>query len=135
MDTLTPQQRSWVMSRVKQRHTTPEIAVRSIIWGLGYRFRLHATELAGHPDIVFRSRRKVIFVHGCFWHRHRCRQGQRTPKTRIDFWSAKFARNAARDTVVRRRLRRAGWKVLIVWECETRDVTKLTQRIAAFLKR
>ena len=135
MDTLTPQQRSWVMSRVKQRHTTPEIAVRSIIWGLGYRFRLHATELAGHPDIVFRSRRKVIFVHGCFWHRHRCRHGQRTPKTRIDFWSAKFARNAARDTVVRRRLRRAGWKVLIVWECETRDVTKLTQRIAAFLKR
>jgi DNA mismatch endonuclease, patch repair protein len=134
MDNLTKDERSWVMSRVKQRHTGPEVAVRSILWRLGYRYRLHAVDIAGQPDIVFRSRQKLIFIHGCFWHRHKCRQGQRTPKSRVKFWTAKFERNEVRDAKTRRLLIKNGWKVLVVWECELRNVERLMRRLRRFLE-
>ena len=109
------------MRAVRSKDTTPELAVRKLAHALGYRFRLHRRELPGSPDLVFPGRRKVVFVHGCFWHRHAgCARGASTPATRRGFWEAKFARNVARDRRDRRRLRAAGWGVMVVWECQTR---------------
>jgi len=134
MDTLTPEQRSRVMSCVGQKHTGPEMIVRRLVHSLGYRFRLHAKTLPGSPDLVFASRRKVIMVHGCFWHRHGCRYF-RMPKSRLEFWTAKLDRNFARDAATRRALRKLGWQTLTVWECETRRPDRLTNRIVRFLDR
>jgi DNA mismatch endonuclease (patch repair protein) len=106
------------MAAVKGRDTTPELAVQRMVHALGFRFRLHAGDLPGKPDIVLRRLRAVIFVHGCFWHRHACKYGRATPQTRAAFWAEKFARNVARDRTTRRQLRRAGWRVLIIWECQ-----------------
>ena len=129
----TSASRSYLMSRVKGRDTKPEMVVRRLLHGMGYRFRLQAKELPGRPDIVFRPRRKAIFVHGCFWHRHGCRKTT-TPKSNIAFWEAKFARNVERDAKTLADLERSGWDVLVVWECETRDRDGLANRLLDFMK-
>ncbi len=133
MDTLTPEQRSERMSRVRSRDTRPELRVRGLAYRLGYRYRLRAKDIPGHPDLVFRSRRTVIFVHGCFWNRHLGCPRTRTPKTRQEFWEAKFARNVGRDREVRRLLEDRGWQALTVWECETEKPEELAPRLIEFL--
>lgn len=133
MDTLTPQERSALMARVRGKDTQPEFIVRRLLHRLGHRYRLHAKELPGKPDIVFRPRRKAIFVHGCFWHRHAGCRLAFTPKTREDFWNAKFAQNVARDAHVVAALKERGWSVLVIWQCETRKIEELAVRIIGFL--
>lgn len=123
------------MSRVRGKDTGPEMAVRRLVHALGYRYRLHVRELPGCPDLVFPGRKKVIFVHGCFWHRHRCRHGRQMPKTRPEFWRPKLEGNRERDRSYRRALTRQGWGVLVVWQCQTRRLERLTQRLIAFLER
>ncbi|MCJ2143685.1 very short patch repair endonuclease [Methylobacterium sp. E-066] len=121
------------MAAVKGRNTTPEMAVRRLAHALGYRFRLCRKDLPGSPDLVFSSRSKVIFVHGCFWHRHPgCRKAS-TPSTRVDFWQAKFDRNVERDLRNGVRLMAAGWDVLEIWECQTRDRERLAATLQDFL--
>lgn len=135
MDTLTKEQRSERMSRVRGKDTAAELVVRRLVFGLGYRYRLHAGDLPGVPDLVFRSRRKVIFVHGCFWHRHRssrCRLA-RVPKTRLDFWLSKLEGNRLRDIRNLRALRHSGWQVLVVWECQLRDLLAVRHRVEMFM--
>jgi DNA mismatch endonuclease, patch repair protein len=132
-DPLTRAERSERMSRIRSVDTKPEIIVRRLVHGMGYRYRLHGRKLLGNPDLVFASSRKVIFVHGCFWHQHGCRHYQ-MPKTRRDFWEPKLARNRARDVEVQRTLRRLGWRSLIVWECQLGRNGKLQQRIRQFLE-
>ncbi|MCK4626425.1 MAG: DNA mismatch endonuclease Vsr [Phycisphaerae bacterium] len=122
------------MQRVRPADTAPERAVRSILTALGYRYRLHRSDLPGKPDIVFPSRRKVIFVHGCFWHRHaRCNRAT-MPRRNVSLWVAKFERTVARDRRNVAMLRRSGWKVLVVWECDTRDQEQLKQKLGTFLQ-
>ncbi len=121
------------MRRVHSVDTTPEMAVRKIAYGLGYRYRLHKKDLPGKPDLVFIGKRKVIFVHGCFWHGHDCRRGNRIPKTNRDYWLAKIRGNIDRDKRQLDELRKQGWSVLVIWECETRDTYQLTGRISDFL--
>ncbi|MGP8438935.1 very short patch repair endonuclease [Paraburkholderia fungorum] len=133
MDSLTPAERSERMSRIKGKNTKPELFIRRLVHGMGYRYRLHKKGLPGRPDLVFIKRRKVIFVHGCFWHRHHGCRLARLPKTRLDFWRTKLDANAARDKDVERRLAELGWKVMIVWECEVKDEAALMPRIKAFL--
>ncbi|HET6841399.1 MAG TPA: very short patch repair endonuclease [Candidatus Angelobacter sp.] len=116
MDTLTPKQRSERMSLVSHKDTGPELIVRRIVYSLGYRYRLHVRSLPGTPDLVFTKRRKIIFIHGCFWHRHpRC---GRLPKSNKRFWLDKLEQNRKRDLSNLRKLRRNGWKVLVIWECQ-----------------
>ncbi|MBX3389217.1 MAG: DNA mismatch endonuclease Vsr [Phycisphaeraceae bacterium] len=122
------------MARVKGRNTGPERLVADVLRSLRFRSVSHPADVPGKPDFVFRSRRAVVFVHGCFWHRHRCPNGQRAPKSRLDFWLPKLDGNRLRDTRTRRRLRREGWRVLVVWECQTRDVERLRARLARFLQ-
>lgn len=131
MDRLTKQHRSWNMSRIRGRDTSPELAVRTLLHRLGFRFRLHRRSLPGRPDIVLPRFRTVVFVHGCFWHRHKNCQFAYIPKSRRDFWSAKFRDNLRRDAEVTQELAIAGWHVLVVWECELRDVPKLSERLQA----
>jgi DNA mismatch endonuclease, patch repair protein len=131
-DTRTPEQRRRIMQSVGTKDTGPEMIVRRIAHGLGYRYRLHRRDLPGTPDLVFVSRRKVIMVHGCFWHGHGCTKG-RLPKSRQDYWGSKIARNRSRDAVVALRLKDLGWEVLTLWQCETRDLGALADRISAFL--
>jgi len=133
-DVLTPEQRRLNMSRIRGRDTAPEMLVRRLLHRAGYRYRLHARELPGRPDLVFPSRRKVIFVHGCFWHGHRCRYGRVRPHTNAAFWSAKLAGNVQRDRTVRSELTGAGWKTLVIWECELRDQVRSLRRLKAFLR-
>ena len=122
------------MARVHSRDTSPEMLVRRLLHRLGYRYRLHVRPLPGCPDLVFPGRRKVLFVHGCFWHGHDCRRGARMPKTNSEYWEQKIGRNKARDLVQQEALAAAGWAVMVVWECETRDVDGLTARLVAFLE-
>ncbi|WP_320338904.1 very short patch repair endonuclease [Burkholderia orbicola] len=133
LDSLTPAERSERMSRIKGKDTKPELVVRSLVHRAGYRYRLHGKSLPGCPDMVFARRRKVIFVHGCFWHRHEGCRLARMPKTRLGFWRPKLEANAARDREAERRLAELGWKVMIVWECEVKDEAALMPRIEAFL--
>ncbi len=135
MDTLTPAERSERMSRVRSQDTRPEMIVRRLVHGMGYRYRLHARALPGCPDLVFASFRKVIFVHGCFWHRHKGCPNCRFPKSRLDFWTPKLEANEKRDRSNQRRLRRDGWGVLVVWECELKDIDRLKNRIRKFMER
>jgi len=132
-DVLTPQQRSFNMSRIRNRDTKPEKIVRSIVHALGYRYRLHKPDLPGKPDVVLVRHRKIIDVHGCFFHMHKCRYGKVVPVTNAKFWRTKRLSNVERDRRNLRALRREGWKVLIVWECETKQPTSLQRRIERFL--
>ncbi len=135
MDTLTPQERSERMSKVRSADTRLEMSVRRLIHGMGYRYRLHRKDLPGKPDLVFPSRKKVIFVHGCFWHRHsdpNCKLA-RLPKSRLDFWLPKLTANAERDAKIQARLEDLGWSVMTVWECEAGDAEALKRRISEFL--
>ena len=118
MDRLTKEKRSWNMSRIRSKNTKPEIRLRSLLHKAGYRFRLHARKLPGTPDIVLPKYRTVIFVHGCFWHRHNDCANSTMPKTRIEFWESKFKTTVERDQDKIEKLRIAGWRVIIVWECE-----------------
>lgn len=128
-DHLNPQRRSWNMSRIRAKDTKPELAVRRLLHRLGFRFRLHVRRLPGCPDIVLARRKAVVFVHGCFWHRHpNCRFAY-TPKSRREFWLPKFQANAMRDKETLVQLRREGWKPVVVWECETRNLEKLADRL------
>ncbi|MCO5350880.1 MAG: DNA mismatch endonuclease Vsr [Bryobacteraceae bacterium] len=121
------------MSRVKGKNTGPEMAVRRLVHRLGFRYRLHVDTLPGKPDLVFPRLKCVIFVHGCFWHRHGHCSLARLPKSRLDFWTKKLEDNRRRDSRNQRRLRREGWRVLVAWECQLNDSAKLSQRILAFL--
>lgn len=135
MDALSPAERSERMSRVRGKNTGPELTVRRLIHALGYRFRLHRRDLPGTPDLVFAGRRKVIFVHGCFWHRHPdpdCKLA-RMPKSRQEFWRPKLEGNRARDLRHEAALTEAGWGVMTIWECELRDAASLENRIRTFL--
>ena len=127
--------RSALMAKVRGRDTRPEMVVRRVLRTTGYRYRLHARDLPGRPDITFRGRRKAIFVHGCFWHRHEGCQKASTPNTRRAFWSEKFDRNKARDASNERYLRDAGWDILVIWECETKDHEALSARLTAFIEK
>lgn len=133
VDSLSPEERSKIMARVRSKNMRPELAVRKLVFAMGYRYRLHARDLPGCPDLVLRPRRKVIFVHGCFWHRHANCSLARLPKSRLDFWETKLESNRLRDEKNRRALRRKGWKVLTVWECQIKDTAGLEQRIRRFL--
>ncbi len=119
-DVHSPAQRSYNMSQIRSKDTKPELLVRSALHRLGYRFRLHRADLPGRPDIVLPKHRTVIFVHGCFWHRHRCRYGRVVPVMRQTFWEEKFAANIARDRRAREQLRCQRWRVLTAWECQVR---------------
>jgi DNA mismatch endonuclease, patch repair protein len=121
------------MAAVGGRDTAPELRVRRIVHGLGYRYALNKKSLPGSPDLVLTARRKIIFVHGCFWHMHHCKAGRKKPSSNPAYWSAKRARNVARDIESVKALRALGWTVLVVWECETRDIA-LADRLAAFLE-
>ncbi len=136
MDSVTPEIRSQIMRLVKSMHTSPELLVRKLVWSLGGRYRLHAAKLPGKPDLSFPKLRKVIFVHGCFWHRHSCKKGRSTPADNRDYWLAKFERNRVRDRKNLRALKKLGWRVMIVWECQTRAkrLAKLVERIKKFLE-
>ncbi|KIC07881.1 endonuclease [Leisingera sp. ANG-M1] len=131
-DTLTPERRSANMAKIRAKHTKPEMLVRRMVHGMGYRYRLHRKDLPGKPDLVFGPRRKVIFVHGCFWHLHDCRAG-RIPSSRRDYWEPKLLRNVERDAEHLAELEGAGWQVLTVWECETKDQEELEVRLRTFL--
>jgi DNA mismatch endonuclease, patch repair protein len=133
VDNLSPSERSEIMARVRCRNTRPELFVRSLIFGLGYRYRLHAKDLPGHPDIVSRKRRKIIFIHGCFWHRHKECALARLPKSRADFWIPKLEGNRKRDEKNRRELIRKGWSVMIIWECQINRPDRLASRLRRFL--
>lgn len=132
-DALSLAERSALMGRIGPKDSKPELAVRRFLHRLGYRFRLHRKDLPGTPDIVFPVRRKAIFVHGCFWHRHPDCRYSSTPKTRTDFWLRKFADNIARDRRNVDQLEAAGWDVLTIWSCETTKVEMLEDRLRSFL--
>ena len=117
-DTLTPEERSERMSRIKSRNTKPEVSLRKALHRMGLRFRLHAKGLPGKPDIIFRKHRMAIFVHGCFWHRHEGCKVATTPKSNTNYWVEKFDRNVARDAMTTENLKAAGWRVIVAWECE-----------------
>jgi DNA mismatch endonuclease (patch repair protein) len=129
MDRLTPARRSQLMSRIRGRDTKPEIEVRKQLHGLGYRYRLYVPTLPGKPDLTFPSRKKVIFVHGCYWHGHSCRFGLAQSKTNRVFWRAKIRDNQVRDARTTRRLRGLGWKVLVIWECEVKRASWLPRTL------
>lgn len=121
------------MARVRAKGTKPEMVVRRLVHGLGYRYRLHSTKLPGKPDLVFTGRRKVILVHGCFWHGHDCRAGRNRPGSSQEYWLPKLQRNAERDARNQQALQELGWSCLVVWECQTKDVRQLEARIRRFL--
>jgi len=126
MDRLSRSHRSWNMSKIKNRNTSTELKVRSLLHEMGYRFRLHRKDLPGKPDIVLPKYRTVIFVHGCFWHRHpECKYAY-TPKSNVEFWEKKFKANVERDKKNMETLQKIGWKVIVIWECQIRSLESLT---------
>lgn len=133
MDRLSKEHRSWNMSQIRDSDTNPEKTVRSILHKLGYRFRLHRKNLPGRPDIVLPRFQTVIFVHGCYWHRHKGCKYVYAPKTRIEFWQRKFDENIARDKRTLESLRNQGWRVLVIWECQVTDKKSLANRLNRFL--
>ncbi|MGF9562953.1 very short patch repair endonuclease [Neorhizobium sp. BT27B] len=135
MDRITPERRSANMARIKGKNTKPEMVVRRLVHALGYRYRLHRKDLPGKPDLVFESRKAVIFVHGCFWHQHadpQCRNSV-LPKTRVEFWRAKLERNVERDAENLRALERLGYRVLVIWECGIKTPDILAEELETFL--
>jgi DNA mismatch endonuclease, patch repair protein len=133
VDSLSKDQRSKQMALIKNKDTRPERMVRQLVYHLGYRYRLHDGRLPGRPDIVLSKTRKVIFVHGCFWHRHSNCKNARLPKSKLDFWLPKLESNKMRDTRTRARLRQLGWRVFVVWECQLKRVDGLAARLQSFL--
>lgn len=134
-DRISPERRSAVMAQVRHKDTSPELIVRRLLHRLGYRYRLHGKQLPGKPDLVFAGRRKVIFVHGCFWHQHEdehCTR-RRRPTSNTAYWEGKLDRNVSRDKAAVEQLTAAGWQSLIVWECEMKDQTALADRLSSFL--
>ena len=129
----TAETRSRIMRAVKSQDTGPEMTVRRLLHGLGYRYRLHRADLPGKPDIAFPGRRKAVFVHGCFWHGHSCARGARAPKNNASYWSEKIARNVARDRQSVEKLQALGWATLIVWECDMKDLGRMTDKLRRFL--
>jgi DNA mismatch endonuclease, patch repair protein len=135
VDTLTAAERSERMGRVRSKDTKPEMLVRSLVHRMGFRYRLHDRNLPGNPDMVFSGRGKIIFVHGCFWHRHgkRC-EFTRWPKSKLGFWRPKLEQNHQRDRIVGRELRKLGWRVLTVWECQLKDREAVGAKLRTFLE-
>jgi DNA mismatch endonuclease (patch repair protein) len=134
MDKITPERRSANMARIRSAHTKPEMIVRRMAHRLGFRFRMHRRNLPGKPDLVFAGRKKIVFVHGCYWHGHGCKVGGTGAKSNQAYWGPKIARNRERDDSAIIALKASGWNVLVVWECETRDETGLAKRLRRFLK-
>jgi DNA mismatch endonuclease, patch repair protein len=134
-DVFSKRKRREIMQSIRDRDTSPEIMVRRLVFSLGYRYRLHVRSLPGNPDMVFSGRKKIIFIHGCFWHRHTCRKGQSIPKTRTIFWDTKLEENRRRDVQLKRKLIRLGWKVLVIWECQinAKTPTILVRKVIKFL--
>jgi len=135
MDVFTPDQRSALMARIRAKNTKPEFLVRRIVHALGYRFRLHRRDLPGTPDLVFPRLKKIIFVHGCFWHQHAGCQFAYKPKSNSTFWRKKFSENIARDERAICELQELGWNVLVVWECRTREPATLLRKLRTFLQK
>lgn len=133
-DTLSPEERSERMSRVRNKDTKPEMHVRRLVHSLGYRYQLHSGKLPGSPDLVFPGRKKVIFIHGCYWHRHEGCSRCRLPKSRLDFWAPKLEKNRLRDVENQAKLEEMGWDVLVVWECEVQEAAGLPGRIMSYLE-
>lgn len=133
VDVHTKKQRSYNMSRIRGKDTKPERIVRSMLHQMGYRFRLHRSDLPGKPDIVLPKHRTVIFVHGCFWHMHNCKYGRVTPQTNTEFWQNKRSGNVERDRANRRKLIKLGWRVVTVWECWTKDKDFLQRKLLQLL--
>lgn len=133
MDRISVERRSWNMSRIKAKNTKPEITVRSLLHRMGFRFRLHVRRLPGCPDIVLPRLKSVVFVHGCFWHRHRKCSFAYSPKTRKAFWKSKFEDNVRRDRRHLHDLAELGWRVLVIWECQIRDLNVIADRLGLFL--
>jgi len=129
VDHLTPEKRSWNMSRIRSKNTKPEMVVRSLLHQMGYRFRLHRKDLPGTPDIVLPKYKTVIFVHGCFWHQHHDCSRATLPKTNTDYWLPKLKRNIERFQESKIQLVNTGWKVIVVWECELKDIDKLSKSL------
>ncbi|PZQ96722.1 MAG: very short patch repair endonuclease [Cereibacter sphaeroides] len=134
IDHVAPARRSFIMSQVRQKNTGPELVLRKALHALGYRYRLHRRDLPGSPDIVFPSKRKVIFVHGCFWHGHTCRYGK-LPRSRVDYWQQKIETNKERDRLVFTLLNEAGWVAFVVWQCELRELEGILASVTEFLDR
>jgi DNA mismatch endonuclease (patch repair protein) len=133
-DVLTAEQRSYNMSRIRGVHTKPELRVRKLLHGLGLRYRLHGKGLPGKPDLVFAGAGAVLFVHGCFWHMHRCKYGKPAPATNVSFWAEKRRGNVERDKRNRAALRARGWRVFEVWECDTRDEEKILAKLEPLIR-
>lgn len=129
----SPEVRRRTMQAVKSKNTAFELRIRRLLFRQGYRYRLYRKDLPGCPDIVFPSKRKVIFLHGCFWHGHTCKRGSRLPKTNIAYWTAKIGRNRERDSGVQKQLRGLGWATLVVWECQSASETEILKRLKRFL--
>jgi DNA mismatch endonuclease (patch repair protein) len=134
MDKITQERRSANMARIRSAHTKPEMVVRRTAHRLGFRFRLHRRDLPGKPDLVFVGRKKIIFVHGCYWHGHGCKVGGTGAKSNQSYWGPKIARNKERDGLAITALNEAGWGVLVIWECETRNPAQLVRKLLRFLK-
>lgn len=134
-DHLTKEKRSWNMSLIKSKDTKPELIVRSLLHHLGYRFRLYSKKLPGKPDIVLAKFKTVIFVHGCFWHRHKNCSRATTPKSNQKYWKTKFERNVQRFKEVSAQIQTLGWHVIVIWECEIKNIEALTEKLCGALKR
>lgn len=133
-DTIPPLRRSENMRRIRDKHTSPEMTVRRIVHAMGFRYRLHSPQLPGKPDLSFRRLQKIIEVRGCFWHQHGKCADSHIPGSRVDYWRPKLQRNQQRDRENLKRLRKLGWHVLVIWECEVRDTNRTAARIQEFLK-
>lgn len=129
----TPESRRRTMQAVKSRDTTPELVVRRMLHAAGYRYRLHLKFLPGCPDLVFPSKRKIVFVNGCFWHGHDCLRGARVPKANREYWESKVGKNRKRDSRNLAELKKLGWRVLVLWECETKQVERMKTKLIRFL--
>ena len=134
VDTVPPAVRSRIMANVKSKDTHPELQVRRMLHGMGYRYRLHRKDLPGRPDLTFVSRKKVVFVNGCFWHRHSGCPRATIPATNTEFWAAKLERNRKRDERNRALLKSEGWKEITVWECQLREPAAIAERLVSFLE-
>jgi len=133
MDRLSTKDRSYQMSLVKSKNTVPELAVRKLVFSMGHRYRIHGAGIPGKPDLVFSRKKKVIFVHGCFWHRHDDCKKATTPASNTEYWLPKFAKTIERDRQSLESLRELGWRILVVWECELKDTAALAEKLRVFL--